>query len=98
MHRWSGTDDRHRGAHIKMIEGSHFPGEPFFWGGWGGDPPQAPGIRWLCSLIGEKISPLCLEEVRGGGIMAGGIAPTEQAEPLVCALLIPWVRDQFMPW
>ena len=85
--------DRRRGAHIKMIEGSHFPGDPF--SGGVGKTPQAPGVWWLCSLIGDKRLLLCLEELRGGGVVAG-IAPAVQAEPLVCALLIPWVRGWFL--
>lgn len=32
---------------------------------------------------GDKTPPLCLEEVRSGGIEVGGIALLVQAEPLV---------------
>lgn len=36
-------DDRRRGAHIKMMEGLHFPGEPIL-GGGGRRPPKLLGL------------------------------------------------------
>lgn len=44
---------------------------------------------------GDKTPPLCLEEVRSGGIEVGGIALLVQAEPLVSALpFMLWVAPE----